>query len=100
MKRRRERSNARNSGSFASVSHSLAVKWWCCIGGAFAARPRGYSSSGQPAISPIAALLATRRPSIAHFIRVGLMPMPTFSRTTSFESFATSSSRHALDRSR
>lgn len=51
-----------------------------------------YSSSGQPAISPIAALLRTRSPSVAHFMRVGLIPMPTLSNTISLPSFATSSS--------
>src|SRR5579863_2502138 len=58
-----------------------------------------YSSSGQPASSPIAALLSTRSPSIAHFMRVALIPIPTSSSTASFESLATSASFIPLTRS-
>jgi hypothetical protein len=57
---------------------------------------RYFASSGQVAISPRAADLSTLRPSVAHFMRVGLMPMPTFSSTLSFESRATSSRRCPL----
>jgi hypothetical protein len=51
------------------------------------------SSSGQAAISPSAALLRTLSPSIAHFMRAGLIPMPMSSRTRSCWRRATSSRR-------
>ena len=49
-----------------------------------------HDSSGHAANSPIAALFKTLSPSIAHFMRVALMPIPTFSSTASLGSVATS----------
>jgi len=48
---------------------------------AYGVVPATGASSGQPAISPSAALLSTLRHSVAHFMRAGLMPMPTLSST-------------------
>src|ERR1700691_5620516 len=51
----------------------------------------GASSSGEPAISPTAAERATLSPSMAHFMRAGLIPIPTLSSTTCLSILATAS---------